>query len=767
MRVGNVHRGRGLRRVLTGLVFASLLAVATQAGVVADLSVGTAAPPVVLGGYAMTPFPPDGRPILDFVLGVPAPGGGAVGFSPDLQHRRVPTTWSTWSHGYMGDVYYGGSGVLSATLTLPADTYAFYFYAEPVSFGVFTITATSNSGASLVQPVDGSAGARFFGFYGTHGDTLATITVSIEAAANGFAVGEFGIARAPICEGLGFDSSVGTDAPPAMLGDYPMTPFPADTRPLLEDVFDVSAPGGGFLEFCPDVSHRRIGDGWATWSHGYQGDVYFREGNQLTMTLPGGTFAFYFYAEPNSFGEYSITAVADDGSSVSQLVEGSFGARYYGFYSCNDGTTIKKIIIRAAPEANGFAVGEFGIAREPLCLGIGVDLTPGTGAPPATLGGYEVIPFMPDTRPTLDDVDFVYTPLGGILDFSIPLNHRRIGDGWSTWSHDYTGDVYYTAGDTEVTVILPPDTYAFYLYAEPNPFSAIEFIARANDGTEVAEVVEGASGAQYFGFYSCRGTVSLSSITIMATTDFSIGEFGIALRDRGECGLLSETLPGTDAPPDVLGGYDMIPFGPDDRPLGMTVAGVPAPGGSGVAFDPDLTHLRIGQGWATWSHGYLGDVYRNFEDVAVLTMPPDTFAFYFYAEPESFGSYLIAAQANDGTLIIQNVEGASGARYYGFYACSCRSTIETITIAAQEEANGFAVGEFGIARTPRELRPGDMNCDGLLNAFDIDPFVVALTDPAAYEAAYPCCFRNLADINLDGLLNAFDIDPFVVVLTGG
>jgi hypothetical protein len=63
-------------------------------------------------------------------------------------------------------------------------------------------------------------------------------------------------------------------------------------------------------------------------------------------------------------------------------------------------------------------------------------------------------------------------------------------------------------------------------------------------------------------------------------------------------------------------------------------------------------------------------------------------------------------------------------------------------------------------------QPGDLNCDGLLNTFDIDPFVLALTDPDGYEAAYPDCERTLADINGDGMVNVFDIDPFVMLLTG-
>jgi hypothetical protein len=62
---------------------------------------------------------------------------------------------------------------------------------------------------------------------------------------------------------------------------------------------------------------------------------------------------------------------------------------------------------------------------------------------------------------------------------------------------------------------------------------------------------------------------------------------------------------------------------------------------------------------------------------------------------------------------------------------------------------------------------GDPNCDGVLSTFDIDPFVLALTSPEAYAAAFPTCDRMLADVNCDGAVNAFDIDPFVVLLAGG
>ena len=61
---------------------------------------------------------------------------------------------------------------------------------------------------------------------------------------------------------------------------------------------------------------------------------------------------------------------------------------------------------------------------------------------------------------------------------------------------------------------------------------------------------------------------------------------------------------------------------------------------------------------------------------------------------------------------------------------------------------------------------GDLNCDGTVDGFDIQPFVLALTDPAAYQSAYPDCDWLLADINGDGSVDGFDIQPFVQLLTG-
>ncbi|MFH1747716.1 MAG: fibronectin type III domain-containing protein [Planctomycetota bacterium] len=63
---------------------------------------------------------------------------------------------------------------------------------------------------------------------------------------------------------------------------------------------------------------------------------------------------------------------------------------------------------------------------------------------------------------------------------------------------------------------------------------------------------------------------------------------------------------------------------------------------------------------------------------------------------------------------------------------------------------------------------GDLNCllDGV-NAYDIDPFILAIGNPAGYRVGYPNCNRLLADCNGDGDANAYDIDGFIALVGGG
>jgi hypothetical protein len=64
----------------------------------------------------------------------------------------------------------------------------------------------------------------------------------------------------------------------------------------------------------------------------------------------------------------------------------------------------------------------------------------------------------------------------------------------------------------------------------------------------------------------------------------------------------------------------------------------------------------------------------------------------------------------------------------------------------------------------RRFDLGDLNCDGAVDAFDIDGFLLALFEPAEYASRYPDCDAALADINDDRAVDAFDIEPFIAVL---
>jgi hypothetical protein len=176
-------------RALCALAACVALSQAHAAIVAQDL--GIVAPPATLGGFAMTPFGPDGMAAFTDISSLATPLGGSIGFTGDVNARSINNGWVSWSHGYTGDVYYS-KGATSVVLTMPSGTDAFYLYVQPDAFGLSDVTVTANDGTLLTNSADGQAGARGFGYYGTGGTTIASLTVSMAGA---FAVGEFGIAR--------------------------------------------------------------------------------------------------------------------------------------------------------------------------------------------------------------------------------------------------------------------------------------------------------------------------------------------------------------------------------------------------------------------------------------------------------------------------------------------------------------------------------------------------------------------------------------------
>lgn len=182
---------------------------------------------------------------------------------------------------------------------------------------------------------------------------------------------------APSFAQIVFDNSPGTGAPPGALGPYTMTPFGLDglsaVNPtsvnVTRNAMMVDAPTcGGSIMFNPMTDHRRIPTSWNQNWGAYQGDVYWAGPNtMLTINLPAGTRAFYFYASSEQFGMFTVTATAQNGlsSGAIPIVSNPFGvgtpsAQYFGFYTTDnmDLTTIQI----SSSDARGVAVGQFGIS---------------------------------------------------------------------------------------------------------------------------------------------------------------------------------------------------------------------------------------------------------------------------------------------------------------------------------------------------------------------------------------------------------------------
>ncbi len=115
-----------------------------------------------------------------------------------------------------------------------------------------------------------------------------------------------------------------------------------------------------------------------------------------------------------------------------------------------------------------------------------------------------------------------------------------------------------------------------------------------------------------------------------------------------------------------------------------------------------------------------------------------------------------------------------GRNRWGDYSSTCvdpEDDLTFFTVQEYAEENPYYPGTVWsttIAKLIFEDDPlyaiGDLNCDGVLDFFDIDPFVLAVTDVPGYLTQYPDCDYTLADCNGDGVVDFFDIDSFVSLI---
>jgi hypothetical protein len=181
----------------------TLSMLSTSQAIVVFENLGTGAPPFLIGDYSVTPFntaPQAAIPDNTYVTTIPgSPIPGNLTTSVQVRKLTSESSWSAvWgAHGYVGPVFTTGNDTL--TLYLPPFAGAFYLYVEPGNIGIFSITATANSGTtSGPVMVTTPAGATGFGFYTTEdNEYIASISVTVDALSDGLGIAEFGIAQAP------------------------------------------------------------------------------------------------------------------------------------------------------------------------------------------------------------------------------------------------------------------------------------------------------------------------------------------------------------------------------------------------------------------------------------------------------------------------------------------------------------------------------------------------------------------------------------------
>ncbi|TWT85640.1 hypothetical protein Pla123a_04470 [Posidoniimonas polymericola] len=186
---------------------------------------------------------------------------------------------------------------------------------------------------------------------------------------------------------------------------------------------------------------------------------------------------------------------------------------------------------------------------------------------------------------------------------------------------------------------------------------------------------------------------------------------------------------------------------------GFPSSGLPSGSGVGNFHIPESTvNVKDGE----WHHIVASRNGNNIEDVIVVIDGVDYGVDTWRDSTDTWGTTGSDAQIAtrtppDGGPSLQAINGS----------------VDEIAVWLDRQLTveeSIALYQAAIGVTPGLV--GDTNDDGVVNTLDIDPFVLALTDPASYDATYPGIRLERADINTDEVVNTLDIDPFVTILTG-
>ncbi|MDX2199406.1 MAG: hypothetical protein SF069_10615 [Phycisphaerae bacterium] len=178
-----------------------------------------------------------------------------------------------------------------------------------------------------------------------------------------------------------------------------------------------------------------------------------------------------------------------------------------------------------------------------------------------------------------------------------------------------------------------------------------------------------------------------------------------------------------------------------------------ADAGAGVATVNRFEQIAGG----SWRVSLGGDAGGSEHDLMVVSGPA-VLAGALEVELFNIGNGQFAPQVGDEFTILTAGGGVTG-------------TFEAnpISCAEEDQYNWTVIYEPNVVSllltsiTAGHL--GDMNCDCFVTVGDIGGFVMALTNPAGFDAAFPDCSIQNADVNQDGFVTVGDIGAFVNLLT--
>ncbi len=109
----------------------------------------------------------------------------------------------------------------------------------------------------------------------------------------------------------------------------------------------------------------------------------------------------------------------------------------------------------------------------------------------------------------------------------------------------------------------------------------------------------------------------------------------------------------------------------------------------------------------------------------------------------------------DGNTVPDECDLAGGAP-----DCNSNGILDSCDIAggSSPDANGNGIPD------ECETLKGDLNCDSTVDFGDINPFILALSNPIEYANMFPTCDIMNADVSNDGAVDFQDINPFIDLL---